>query len=222
MIKLPLASNTTPSANLIVDKSSPSSSDGTPALPTFPARPTDGGPLDLAPPKTGLWLYEPKINGWRVLVHAPTGTCWNRHGQRLSIEEEFKEALGEIRHQAGRMGIDWVDCEGLSRRHNIGKGSLIVLDVLIDAPCQVRGYTIRGMWCPLLGGVQGKVHSITQYTDGLAMWAYLRDENKYTFGCEFYEGLVAKRSDSAYPIQLRSPDERTTVWIKHRFAEHWR
>ena len=30
---------------------------------TYPARPINGGPLELAPPKPGRWYYEPKYNG---------------------------------------------------------------------------------------------------------------------------------------------------------------
>jgi hypothetical protein len=36
-------------------------------------------------------------------------------------------------------------------------------------------------------------------------------------GCDFYEGVVAKQADSPYPIQLRSPDQETPAWIKHRW-----
>jgi hypothetical protein len=60
---------------------------------TYPARPLNGGPLDRALSKSGPWHYEPKYNGWRALVHAPTGTMFNRHGQRLSIEKEFGFAV---------------------------------------------------------------------------------------------------------------------------------
>jgi hypothetical protein len=35
--------------------------------------------------------------------------------------------------------------------------------------------------------------------------------------CEFYEGFVAKRTDSPYPLQLRSPSEEFPRWVKHRF-----
>ena len=35
-----------------------------PALITYPARPIQGGRLELAPPKRGLWYAEPKLNGW--------------------------------------------------------------------------------------------------------------------------------------------------------------
>ena len=36
-------------------------------------------------------------------------------------------------------------------------------------------------------------------------------------GCVFFEGYVAKKVDSKYPIQLRSPNEKFGYWIKHRF-----
>lgn len=54
--------------------------------PSYPLRPINGGPLPRARPKSGTWLYEPKINGWRAIVNTRTGAMWNRHGKRLSIE----------------------------------------------------------------------------------------------------------------------------------------
>jgi len=35
--------------------------------------------------------------------------------------------------------------------------------------------------------------------------------------CPFYVGVVAKRSDSLYPIQLRSAALEYTGWLKHRW-----
>ena len=64
---------------------------------TYPARPINGGSLELALPKPGHWYYEPKYNGWRALVHAPTGTMFNRHGQPLSIAGLFSCALKRLR-----------------------------------------------------------------------------------------------------------------------------
>ena len=93
--------------------------------PFYPLRPVNGGPLDRALPKSCDWHYEPKVNGWRTLVHVPTGTMFNRKGERLSIEKEFSVALC-------RLGVgdefEWLDCEALDRRHKFGRGSLIVLD----------------------------------------------------------------------------------------------
>jgi hypothetical protein len=49
-------------------------------------------------------------------------------------------------------------------------------------------------------------------------WQQLQDVNRY-LGCDFYEGLVAKKKDSIYPIQLNSPDQATPTWMKHRFIK---
>ena len=43
-----------------------------PTPPTYPARPVNGGAFPRALPKRGTWSYEPKLNGWRTLVHTPT------------------------------------------------------------------------------------------------------------------------------------------------------
>ena len=61
---------------------------GVPSLISYPARPIQGGKLDRAPKKIGLWYAEPKYNGWRAVVHCPSGTMWNRHGGRLSDKLE--------------------------------------------------------------------------------------------------------------------------------------
>jgi hypothetical protein len=72
--------------------------------PTYPARPTNGGRLELAPPKPGQWCYEPKYNGWRTLVHAPTGSMFNRYAQPLSIAAEFGSALKSLRKTVLKAG----------------------------------------------------------------------------------------------------------------------
>jgi hypothetical protein len=36
-------------------------------------------------------------------------------------------------------------------------------------------------------------------------------------GSPFYEGVVMKRANSPYPIQLRSDSEEFRGWVKHRF-----
>jgi hypothetical protein len=47
-------------------------------------------------------------------------------------------------------------------------------------------------------------------------WNFMKETNEKE-GCEFFEGYVAKKVDSKYPIQLRSPNEKFGYWIKHRF-----
>ena len=66
---------------------------GVPSLISYPARPIQGGKLDRAPKKIGLWYTEPKYNDWRAVVRCPNGTMWNRRGKRSSIVGELDIAL---------------------------------------------------------------------------------------------------------------------------------
>lgn len=205
---------------------------------TFPARPINGGPLPKAPAKSNgpggsPWFYEPKVNGWRAMVHVPTGTMFNRKNQRLSIEAEFAPALKLLQYQF--RGYEWLDCEALERRHGIGRGSLIVLDIVLPGKTyQERFEIIREgnsrdfTTCSVAaGGVNVTVpaanciyhlpHWLDQNGAALSAWHELQRANQ-TLGVPFYEGLVAKRADSLYPIQLRSPDFEFPFWTKHRWA----
>lgn len=52
---------------------------------------------------------------------------------------------------------------------------------------------------------------------GAALYLNLKSENQ-ALGADLYEGLVAKRTNSPYPVQQRSASEETTFWVKHRWA----
>ena len=202
-----------------------------PPLLTFPARPIQGGRLDLAPPKRGLWYAEPKMNGWRTLIHTPTGTMWNRHGTLLTIADCFRPALGALGKLASR-GLVWADCEALERRHNLGRGTLVVLDVIPESgtpfytarramlesllPCNSAfdGDTSRPVPCAAV--VLTQARRADSHADALAFYQRLRDANR-VLGCDFFEGVVMKRADSPYPVQLRSATEEFRGWCKHRF-----
>ena len=185
---------------------------------TYPARPVNGGHLKYALPKIGRWYYEPKYNGWRALVHVPTGTMWNRHGELLTIAHEFTAALELLKQTA----FLWLDVEALERRHNVCRGTLIVLD------CPSHGGAYVERRASLLDGVlllhpyttpaNNAVYLTPSYTDHWNVWETLQDSNRI-LGCQFYEGLVAKRADSRYPIQLNNPDQATPTWMKHRFVK---
>lgn len=205
--------------------------------PFHPARPVNGGPLDKARPKIGLWLYERKWNGWRVNVHVPSLACFNRHGEPLSIAHEFGPALQELQralakaqnrlHAADLHGRDrliaqeaeWADCEGLERRHKRGQGSLIVLDLpMLNLPLQKRGFILREIFCPAMDHCAGRntVYSSPQYIDGAAEYSACLAVNR-TLGTELYEGVVAKRADSFYPLHAANPQAETGLWMKHRW-----
>ena len=54
------------------------------------------------------------------------------------------------------------------------------------------------------------------HAEALAYYKRLRDANR-ALGCDFFEGVVMKRADSPYPVQLRSATEEYPRWCKHRF-----
>ena len=204
-----------------------------PTLLTFPARPIQGGRLDLAPPKRGLWFAEPKLNGWRAIIHTPTGTMWNRHGTLLTIAGCFRPALTALANLASR-GLVWADCEALQRRHNLGRGTLVVLDVVPESgtpiytarramlesvlPCDpvFDGDTTRAVPCAAV--VLTQARRADSHADALAFYQRLRAANR-VLGCEFFEGVVMKRADSIYPVQRRSATEECRGWCKHRFVD---
>jgi hypothetical protein len=189
---------------------------------TYPARPYNGGPLDKAIKKDSGWYYEPKFNGWRTLIHLPTGTMFNRYGKELSIQREFKPAVKEL--QEAYSDLEWVDCEAIGRRHGIGKGTLIVLDAVIRGTYEQRRSKLEvDRLLPVHGVFTGPVEHcyLTDSEFGLenaeALWETMRDTNK-VLGVEYFEGLVAKHADSHYPIQLRSSSDECSFWVKHRWA----
>lgn len=196
-------------------------------IPCYPARPVNGGPLPKAPPKSGLWYYEPKVNGWRALVHVPTGTMFNRHGERLSIEAEFATATQLLREHFSP--YEWLDCEALERRHGLGRGSLIILDIVLPVKTYSERFEIirdtltsthcigSGVTKPADNGVYRLPHVENHGPLPMTLWEELQAANKM-LGVPFYEGLVAKRADSIYPMQRRSAEVEFPFWVKHRWA----
>ena len=202
-----------------------------PPLITYPARPIQGGRLELAPPKRGLWYAEPKLNGWRALIHTSSGTMWNRYGALLTIADCFRPALAALAKLASR-GLMWADCEALERRHTLGRGTLVVLDAVPESgaptylqrramleamlPCDpvFSGDTARPVPCGAV--VLTPTQRADSHADALALYQRLRAANR-VLGCDFFEGVVMKRADSAYPVQLRSSTEEFRGWVKHRF-----
>jgi hypothetical protein len=196
---------------------------------TYPARPLNGGSLERALPKAGQWCYEPKYNGWRALVHAPSGTMFNRYGTRLSIAKEFSTALAllqEIRLMGPSGAVEWFDCEALERRHGLGRGTLMVFDYIQAGnkpPYLERATRLAGVLrvhpyaeIPEPERVYALV-SIPGTLNASEFYRELRQLNRQ-WRCTFYEGLVGKRADSLYPVQLRSPTLEFPGWVKHRWS----
>ena len=130
---------------------------------TYPARPVNGGPLPLALPNDGEWFYEPKYNGWRALVHVPTGTMFERHGKLLTIAAEFADALAILGKHRGPAAalingapLEWLDCEALERRHTPSRSQAPSSSWTTVVPL-TRGYmpTALQLWRCRLRAVHG-------------------------------------------------------------------
>lgn len=187
-------------------------------------RPTTGGPLnqeslDLLP---GKWAFEPKVNGWRGVIHVPSLTVFNRHGQLLSITDEFNDALGYL-WETTPPDMEWLDCEMLSRRHDVDKGNIIVLDWIND----LLDYEDRRhllvyhfpCWFPPTMGKNAPATVIPMQEEAMPMWNHLQELNK-RIGCDYFEGIVGKRQSSRYEHQLVSPSRTTAHWVKWRFDQY--
>jgi hypothetical protein len=216
----------------------------------LPLRPVNGGPLEQAQPKTGAWTYEPKVNGWRAWVHAPTGRMFNRHNEPLSIAAEFTPVLNRLHEWFDGAGpevgpwFEWLDTKAFARRHALGRGSLVILDApLVPGTKAERDQAIYDhllqtgvgqSWMheqfepppdALLSFAYTYEDEATQRALGatvidpdicpLAAWPRLQACNR-EFKAEVFEGLVAKRLDSGYP--LSSSEKDFPFWMKHRWA----
>jgi hypothetical protein len=207
----------------------------TPALCCYPPAALNGGPLDTAPPKVGEWVWQPKVDDWRAVIHTPTGTVWNQYGKLKlsSITDKFKTALRTLLEARCHLGNgEWLDVGMMENRHDMMRGCIIVFD-LIEAgvPFMQRRARLRSMF-PVLpydvsrllsetgGQVRDSVYLISQWDnkpEPIKLYTWLQQENDF-IGHKFYEGLVAKRVQSLYPFG-RAPKQVTPDWIKHRFDQ---
>jgi ATP-dependent DNA ligase len=194
---------------------------------TYPARPVNGGHLDFALPKIGDWSYEPKYNDWRTLIHVPTRGMWNRHGQPSTIARYFGEALHTLCDTLNAEAWDWVDCGALERRHEMSQGTLIVFDVVPAIQFSNETYTERRRWLETTLSIApldpklilpDSVYLAPNNLQPVTAWQELQNLNTQV-GCDYYEGLVAKRRDSPYPVQINSSEQTTPTWMKHRFIK---
>lgn len=208
-----------------------------PPLITYPARPVNGGRLEDAPAKVGPWIYQPKIKDWRAVVHVPTKRIWNRHGEPMSIADQLATALSILSFSS----FDWLDVGVMDRQNQLLRNSIIVFDTmdadLVNEPQETRRHHLKVAFETLpsaraLKPGTDKVFLIEEYqplnaTAATAIYQRLREQNEELGGNpgnptdnkNFYEGLVAKRTDKPYPIQLISPKRETPWMMKHRFDQ---
>jgi hypothetical protein len=153
---------------------------------------------------------------------------FNRHGQQLSIQREFGCALAilcGLHLNIGAEVVEWFDCEALERRHAIGQGALLVFDYISLSGEAFLHRKQRLTHALAVHDCRVQPRSDAAYRvgafgpeelDALEFYQCLKQLNAQ-WHCPFYEGVVAKRSDSLYPIQLRSAALEFAGWMKHRW-----
>jgi hypothetical protein len=199
-----------------------------PEPPTYPARPMNGGRLELAEPLEGEWRYRPKYNGRRVLLHVPTMRTWNR---RLDPNNWVFPALARLREKIEsepllKTTLEWLDLELLYGRTSVANRSVIVLDYISDKEVwwdrMVNLNIVFGEVALFHDDVpgDGQVRFSFPFKENLAnlVWDNMQKQNK-TLAATLFEGLVAYNTKAVYPIQLFSPGKETRHWIKYRFID---
>jgi hypothetical protein len=209
------------------------------ALAFYPPAPSNGGSLTAeTPPKIGEWVWQPKIDDWRGVVHAPSQSVWNQYGERSVVERQRKidEALDFLKHQSvyREPTFEWFDIGIMENRHDMMRGSIIVFDVMDLGLIHRDRRAILEIMFPVLpiahkllenGQVRNQVYLINEWRTQRGSYALspmgfeslLKSENEM-IGHKFYEGLVAKRADALYPVCSKAK-QKTPMWVKHRFDQ---
>jgi hypothetical protein len=207
-----------------------------PNLICYPPAPLNGGSLESAPAKVGTWIWQPKPDDRRVVIHTPSRTIWNQYGQ-LSVandSEKFEVALDRLENVS--FFAEWLDAGLMEYRNDMMRGCIIVFDLIergltSDERRERLAVTFDPLpWATELVGTaeaRNQVYLIPQwcpdrYVGGfgvhpMELYDRLKNENAQ-LDRKFYEGLVAKRADSLYPFGNR-PKQQTADWIKHRFDQ---
>lgn len=189
---------------------------------TFPARPKSGGRFnpDML---IGEFGWQPKYNGWRMFADLAEDQVFNRHGELMSIGDCFKRAIDSIRGHCLSLGIKYLDCEALERRFDACRGSLVILDI----PDSDEDFETRMEVLSFLAPVhdinilpEPNSVVVTPTFDELSArkaWTWMQQLNN-SWGVPIYEGLVAKKKGSEYPVTWK-PTDTFNDWIKYRFDQ---
>lgn len=197
----------------------------------YPPAALNGGPLDTAPDKVGTWVWQPKVDDWRAVIHCPSRTVWNQYGQLSSFSDTDKFEAALDRLMSTSFAAEWLDVGMMNNRHQLMRGCIIVFDLIEkDAEQWARYARLKATFdmLPLdmaqhLGASGGcivdRVFLINEfrYKSPKEVYAFLQAQNRQ-IGHKFFEGLVAKKRDSLYLFGTK-PKQDCVEWIKHRFDQ---
>jgi hypothetical protein len=169
-----------------------------------------------------------------LFPEACKGTCQKGRRETCKISSGSTDLCHKARLlTVGRRYISPAkgECEALERRHQIGRGSLVVLDWIPESGSAT--YEERREF--LAGLVETERMSTGEWQsfpeNALFLPPSVRDEGNAVpefyarlkvinrrLRCDCFEGVVMKRGNAPYPMQLRSDTEDCRVMIKHRFV----
>jgi bifunctional non-homologous end joining protein LigD len=162
------------------------------------------------------WLYEPKLDGYRVLAFLDNGRVHLRSRSGQAYEDRYPEVVralaAEPLEQAILDGeVVAVDSDGrmsFQRLQNRAADPNAVLKYFVFDLLYLEGYDLRGVQLAqrkdLLHAVLaplGGVEEVTTFDDGRQLFQAAQQQG--------LEGVVAKRRDSLY-----EPGQRVRTWLK--------
>lgn len=207
---------------------------------TYPAAPRNGGPV-FRQPLRGEWDVMPKYNEWRGLAHVKSRTVWNNNLELSTMQiPHFWEYAEKTPFQWLDIGMFGKRCKELPLDGAVAVFDWVPVSPAADTQWKVRHELIT-KWFNTLpldqvpkpgqiftpeilrvtprrfgacdqsnGKVGGDMPSLVEaYARGLKEWS----KDKF----DLVEGIILKRTDSRYPIQLVGPKRKTDDWIKHRW-----
>ena len=127
--------------------------------------------------------------------------------------ERFRFTFGSDLHEAGEVHGVVVDVVPESGTPSYEQKRAL-LESLVATDAVFSGDTSRVVPCGAV--VLTPPIRADSHVEALAYYQRLREANR-ALGCAFFEGVVMKRADSLYPVQVRSGTEEFRGWVKHRF-----
>ena len=90
----------------------------------------------------------------------------------------------------------------------------VVLETIIPTDAVFSSDTSRAVPCGAVGLTP--TMRVDSHADAVAFYQRLRAANR-ALRCDFFQGVVRKRAESPYPVQMRSATEEFRGWVRHRF-----
>jgi len=177
------------------------------------------------------WLYDIKWDGWRILLHKEGNKmeAFTRHGN--VVTNKFPELLEVAKQIRSHSAI--LDCEGVVLKNGIPsfedfayRGSLTdtvkIQKALKEKPATFIAFdlltsTHSHIQEPLIDR-KNRLHEIVTPSNSLINTPYIIGEGNHLFQLtkeRKMEGIVGKRTDSAYEINTR-----TNNWLKFKHFKY--